>query len=799
MPRELTGSRWERNRRFYAGLPERRGGRGRVEASFATSANRDSWLNAGLAALRAGRPLPDPDLYRNGRAPAEVAIPPSSAEVMPTFEELAHGWLDEYYAKLKNGNAERARDVYTMVELHLIPGLGGPIPADPREARKRLVAFVRRLALEPEWEDPLRARPGAAEPSLLTITEAVAASERSEATLRRALRAGRLPGAHRGTDGAWLIPVGDLAAGGLLGPRRARVAVSRAYASDILWAHAKILEWGRTNGWNIADFARGVHALTPDDEVARTPQGSDLRRPLSIAEIARVASHLHVVHQLVLWQMRVLGLRISEAFGVRVGDIVDVGEVGLVFITRQGGRPFLTRTRDGVVTRFSKATLKRAASYRVLVVPPALLAVFHAAIDAFHTDPVSGDVDLDARMVPWIVKEDRGQTAFRAALEGALLAEGFSLDASGFEVTTHDLRKSLATDLAWNADLDELAKRRVMGHKAGDDVFARIYTLDHPSIAPLAAVAAAIQADVTANVTTLLVPTEARVSWGAHNPCRARTAHINAVLADAGWQVEPGDTTNPWCDTARVAAELAVAPTTARRWMRDQVVPSTTDNDRFANPRRRARLSDVHATRDRLAARLLLRDVAEDLGVGYHPAWHALNRLGIEPARDPRTDELMLDAEQETSLRAEFERLSALKDRSMRLSTAATRLGVAVSTVLRFLQAGELEEDPETDPSRARYVTRTSVEALRAARSRRGPPIVETDVLPLSAVAHMTGLKTAQISELIGRGILRRSDIGRRSHVTTESLRSWAVGYRPDLLRSLEFVNRSDSDEEGVG
>jgi hypothetical protein len=484
---------------------------------------------------------------------------------------------------------------------------------------------------------------------------------------------------------------------------------------------------------------------------------------------------------------------------VRVGDIADMGEVGLVVITRQGGRPFLTRTRDGVVTRFSKSTLKRAASYRVLVVLPALLAVFHVAIDAFQTDPASGEVDLDARMVPWIVKEDRGQTAFRAALEGALAVEGFNLDASGFEVTTHDLRKSLATDLAWNADLDELAKRRVMGHKAGDDVFARIYTLDHPTIAPLAAVAAAIQADVTANVATLLVPTEARVSWGAHNPCRARTAHINAVLADAGWQVEPGDPTNPWCDTARVATELAIAPTTARRWMRAQVVPSTTDNDRFGNQRRRARLSDVHATRDRLAARLLLPDVAEDLGVGYHPVWHALNRLGIELAPDPRTDELMLNAEQEASLRAEFGRLSALKDRYMRLSAAATCLGVAVSTVLRFLQLGELDEDPETDPSRARYVTRTSVEALRAARSRRGPPIVDTDVLPLSAVAHMTGLKTRQISELIGRGVLRRRDIGRRSHVTTERLRSWAIGYRPDRLRSLEYVNRSDSDDEGLG
>ena len=87
--------------------------------------------------------------------------------------------------------------------------------------------------------------------------------------------------------------------------------------------------------------------VTPDDEVARRSRAATCAARFSIAEMARVASHLHVVHQLVLWQMRVLGLRISEAFGPRVGDIVDMGEVGLAFITAKGGRPFLTRTRDG--------------------------------------------------------------------------------------------------------------------------------------------------------------------------------------------------------------------------------------------------------------------------------------------------------------------------------------------------------------------------------------------------------------------------------------------------------------------
>src|SRR5260221_4607281 len=201
----------------------------------------------------------------------------------------------------------------------------------------------------------------------------MALCRRSEATIRRALRARRLPNARRGDRGDWLIPASDLAGARIGDASLVPEANSRAYSADILWAHAKILEWGRATGWPIADFARDVNALTPDDEVARKKPSAGLRRPLAIDEVARVAAHLHVVHQLVLWMMRVLGLRIGEAFGPRVGDVVDLGEVGLAVIDRQGGRAFLTRTRRGVASAYSKATLKRAASYRVIVVPAALM------------------------------------------------------------------------------------------------------------------------------------------------------------------------------------------------------------------------------------------------------------------------------------------------------------------------------------------------------------------------------------------------------------------------------------------
>jgi len=342
--------------------------------------------------------------------------------------------------------------------------------------------------------------------------------------------------------------------------------------------------------------------------------------------------------------------------------------------------------------------------------------------------------------------------------------------------------------LAWNSDLDKLAKRRVMGHKAGDDVFARVYTLDHPSIAPLAAVASAVQADIE-----LKGPHSSRGHGGAsqlgsrQSATPTLRAHQRRVgrsrLADrTGRQFEPlvrhrqGDGGTRRCSHNGKAVDAGPGG------------PSTVDTEVFGNTRRRARLLDVLEVRDRLAARMLLRDIAEEIGVGYHPAWHAMNRLGIIPTRDLRTDELVLNADQVALLQAEFDRVAALKARSVRLSAAATRLSVAVSTVGRFVQTGDLEEDPDTDPSGARYVTLASVDALVAARARRTPPAVGTEVLSLAAVAELTGLTKGQISDLATQRVLVRRDAGRRLHITTDSLRRWAVGYRPDLIAPIESI-----------
>jgi hypothetical protein len=54
----------------------------------------------------------------------------------------------------------------------------------------------------------------------------------------------------------------------------------------------------------------------------------------------------------------------------------------------------------------------------------------------------------------------------------------------------------------------------------------------------------------------------------------------------------------------------------------------------------------------------------------------------------------------------------------MKLAAAARHLGVALSTAALLSRTGQLDVDPETDSSGARFVTRTSVEAYRLERRR---------------------------------------------------------------------------------
>jgi integrase len=555
------------------------------------------------------------------------------------------------------------------------------------------------------------------------------------------------------------------------------VGLSQPVVADALWVLRRILAFARANGIVPAGFdpTEGLDAPRPDPAVARTRQPVCQPRPLTFPECARIAAHLHPVHQLVLWLQRVMGLRISEAFGVLVDDVIDLGDTGLLLVRGQGGRPFRIRDDHGrEVTVTHKETTKTEASSRVLVVPSAMMELLRVVLEAFHTDPDTGDAEETARLVPGLHRGDEsGQLGFREAFESAAAAEGLGPADLGFPVSPHLLRKSVATDLAWQPGIEDAVRRRFMGHRAADDVYGRIYTLDHPELTPLREVARILDEIIRNSIGSLLVPTTRRIQWGHANRYLRRAAHIEVTLAAAGWLVEPGSVDDPYCDTARVACELHVSPTTARRWMRDGTLRCVIIQDSQGLERRRVPLSQVWALRDRLTERMLLPNLAEELGVRYHELYRTARRLGVELERHPTSRQFEVPIQAAELLRCELGRVRALHHRSMKLAAAALRLDRAVSTIGLLAKRGELEVDPETDGSGARFVTRVSVERWAGRANDSQQPKPGGEAVSLADVVRFTGRSRVEIADLIHAGFLEEVPGRRRCQLTATSLRSW--------------------------
>ncbi len=469
-------------------------------------------------------------------------------------------------------------------------------------------------------------------------------------------------------------------------------------------------------------------------------------------------------------------LRISEAYGILVSDLVDLGGIGMLAVQGQGGRTFNVRDDHGTVVAVPhKQTTKTAAGSRVLVVPEKMMELLRVVIEAFHAEPDTGDVGTAGRLVPGIHEPGRaGQAGYVGALEEATAAEGLGTADLGFRVSSHLLRKSLATDLAWENSIEDPIRRRFMGHRAGDDVYGRIYTLDHPEVAPLVKVAAVLDDKITATISTLLAPTTCQIQWGRANPLAERDEHIQAVLGAAGWLVDPGDPDDPLCDAQRVADELGIAVMTARRWMADGIVFSTVLPDPRGVPRRFAKLSSVWVTRDRLAERVLLPDLAEQLGLRYHELYHMVRRLDLHLELYPGTREYQVTPEATAALRAEHERVRALHCRSMKLAAAARQMKVAASTASLLAKRGDLVVDPETDSSGAVFITRDSVERCwvgratpRQRRARTLPGI------PIAEVSRFTGHTTSDLMDLVRAGAIEQVPGRRACQLTPASLSAW--------------------------
>lgn len=691
MARRLSGSIRDLDGRFEASVPERRGSKPRVYAYFATRAEAERWCADAVAALYAGEPVPMPA----APAPEQTAAVLVGGTADPDrhfFARGARAWHTERYMYMRTAQPERAKKTDDMMRLHIVPFFTTRTRRPDELTRDVVNDFLQGLT--------------GSRQARFTVADAAAIAGRPERSIRRLIERADLAVVGTDATGRQLVRLEDLEAA--LGVPRLRASYAPSTVQEIFKTFRQIEKYLVAQRILDRAVSDGVGIPRIDDAALRRPRRVE-RDCVPMADVSAIAARLHIVYQLVLWLLRVCGLRISEAYGIRVGDILDHGgedRHGVIAVERQGGRAFLVYDENGdVVTTTEKDTLKTEGSVRVIVVPRALMALIQLVIAVFHTDPVTGRVDLAARLVPGLRQpHSGGQASFRSALTKALGAAAEDGDIESL-FRPHDLRAGLITDLT-TAEVDEILRRQYVGHRPGSDVHAG-YIRRSRDLSKFEAVADEIERTIVVSVGTLIIPTSSFPQFGRNHPIRPRLDDVRCQLIEAGALTETltDDGHQPLLDAAEVALELGCHESHARRLMRRGVLP-TDDRSR----QHRVAFSDLEAFR---AAKVPnLRTVADRHAVDYHRLYRIVDQLGIGLERDPVTGDFAVDERAERALLDEVRRVDALRNRACTVADAARRLRRAHSTVRLLVRRGELVVDPETDASRATFITLESIDAF---------------------------------------------------------------------------------------
>ena len=728
---------------FQAEVPVQRGAKRRMRRTLSTRAEARAWLKQVRAAHDAGLPTPEPGAVTaeaasmaavvavTAAAPASggiVAKTPKSQESQPpvgdvplagpvrpakAFGPTAEAWVKENYSDFRRAQPDRRRGVVSIIANHLVPFMernGFTTGSDVTRA-----AYVDFLVSLVNAETPSM-RGGVGRGGEVSIDDAVTLTGASKSTIRRRLHAGELPGSHK-VEGVWMIPVRALKANRLLtkvalrrGPRVVDSGYNSGSMRDIRRTLDAILACGcNTSGWKL-----GFSTAEVPNPLGRrrTPK----RTKLTVRDCVAMAEHMHPVSQTALWLIRVLGLRVSEAYGMRVGDIVDDGVRGVVPIHAQGGRSFLVDDHDGTSRKVGdKEELKTETSYRELVLPEQLMHLIRVVIQVFHTDE-DGVVNNDARLIPELTAGSLdSQGSFRTALKSAARTAGVTLgqDPDTLEPLLprpHDGRAGLVTDLAWD-DVNETARRRWAGHSAGDDVHSRHYILDDPSLNGPARVAEALEVLLEAEAPDgLLVPTTMSCTTGRQPLLQARKEHLDRELLGIGWMRVAQDTNDQTVLTAaQTAMTLRQSMTTVHRWRRDGRFGPTSRN---AAGHHLFPVTEVLRVQDELASQRGLATLSTEWDVPYERLhWYIKRHQLVVEKRDDRV--LLVPPETEAALHEIVCGYRTLEERAMTISDAALQLGRAPLAIDGLIRDGVLVLDSMVGPNNARYVTRASIEGYR--------------------------------------------------------------------------------------
>lgn len=734
MPRPLTGKVTQaRNGRWIVEVPQRKGGKSRVQRRFDTFDEADAWRLEALKALETGEPLPDvqPSKVEEVLTNSGSVVP--STEGRTEFELVAYEWLASYYGGYRMAQGDRAHEVRRYFENHLFPFLrdtgvacGSELTfAHFEELQFRLVG---RDAAAPSAGSEL-----VAEERWVRLTEATATYLVDRNTLRRYVQSGRLD-QRRDDSGRILINLAQLEGAGVSttkplrrGPRSTgSKGIGVETANDIVWALRKALRYGANkHGWQLRFDPSSMPNLRETDRT----RAQD-RDPVTLSQMEQIARLMHPVHQVVLLLLRILGLRISEAYGIRLRDLrrcelKNGTEVWVIRVRAQGGRTFLEPYKsDGSPQerKEGKQRTKTADSDRSLIVPRQLAHVLAVYLQVFHPE-----FNPDARLIRGLRHDDRGgQGAFRSALAGAVAKIGIDLTsepdgtAEGLLLapTPHSMRASITSDMQ-DAGVDAVAARRMVGHIPGDDVHARHYLLNSSLEAAYQKVIASLEQLIDAELSHgLLIPTTVPCTTASQPALAADAARIEAELREVGWLVDEA-AEDGWIDSSEIAALYGVAESAARRWLREGKWTTRIRGSKGAAGQERLALAtDVIADLKVQRSRITISSIAEEFGLGYHRV-HELYRLQVNPEHQTGSGSISLTAEEAEQLRLLASAEVADAALGMTSKEAADRLGVSARVLDVLVVEGELAVVAGRRPGQRRLITHASLEQFEQGRVRQ--------------------------------------------------------------------------------
>lgn len=478
-------------------------------------------------------------------------------------------------------------------------------------------------------------------------------------------------------------------------------SISLKYQGEIIRTLSAVLDEGMKKGIVATNPAKGLRTVEQlgASEMQTTPNSVGV---YTLSQYRSFASQLHLIHQLAMWLQRVVGFRVSEVYGIRVGDVFRDGAYGIYYVAAQGGRKFTWWNANGAAESATRVDrTKTPESNRVVIFPPALMDLIDLVIDAFHVG-LDGEIDPDAALVPGLLKIDVGSDAYRDALTAVGLVHGKKL-------STHNARHSLVTDMEHKTTISKVQARLMVGHKAGKDVHDSVYVHQSPDLADAKKACDEVQALIVAEIATLIQPTNKRPVFARSHPMYAIRSRSEEVLTAAG--VYTHDAT--MLTTEEVAVLIGRNERVTRNLCKDGEITAMKTRGAAGIERWVVARCAVDTFLARYGGFRSVKEVAADLELSYHQACHLAKRLQVLVDHDTATGMVLVADAAVDAMRAELERIACLRQRSMTLSEAELALGRRRSTLAGWIGT-RLELDPQVDGAGCKYVTRASVERTAA-------------------------------------------------------------------------------------